>query len=201
TASDADGDQLTYSKTSGPDWLTIAANGDLTGAPSTADQGINSFGVQVTDGQNSDSATLNIEVTLPDSAITVELIIDNTDNNTSYTGTWKNSSGTSPWNGGSLYSSSGSTFRWNTDITTTGTYAVYAWWTYYHNRSTAAPYTIKHDSGTNIVSVNQRDQSLAGKWVYLGEYSFTASSAAFVELSSKNNNGTASADAIKLVKN
>ena len=123
------------------------------------------------------------------------------DSNTSYTGSWKRSSGTNPWGNDSLYSSSSSTFRWNADITTTGTYAVYAWWTYYSNRSTAAPYTIQHDDGTHIVSVNQRDQSLASKWVYLGEYSFSAGSAAFVELSSESANGTASADAIKLVKN
>ena len=70
TATDPDtGDTLRFSKVSGPAWLSIATNGALTGTPSGANTGANSFVVRVTDagGLHAD-ATLNIQVAaLPDS--------------------------------------------------------------------------------------------------------------------------------------
>ena len=53
-AYDAESDSLTYSKVSGPDWLIVAANGDLSGTPTTADQSsINYFSVGVSDASGS----------------------------------------------------------------------------------------------------------------------------------------------------
>lgn len=55
TATDANvGDTLTYSKAAGPAWLNVAANGTLTGTPTSGDGGTNYFTVRVTDaaGQN-----------------------------------------------------------------------------------------------------------------------------------------------------
>jgi autotransporter-associated beta strand protein len=50
TALDADaGDTLTYSKAAGPAWLNIAADGTMTGSPTSADGGTNHFTVRVTD--------------------------------------------------------------------------------------------------------------------------------------------------------
>ena len=50
TATDADaGDTLTYSKVAGPAWLNVAANGTLTGTPTSGDGGTNYFTVRVTD--------------------------------------------------------------------------------------------------------------------------------------------------------
>ena len=50
TATDANaGDALTYSKASGPAWLSVAANGTLTGTPLVTDAGTNSFTMLVTD--------------------------------------------------------------------------------------------------------------------------------------------------------
>ena len=66
TATDADpGDTLTYSKTAGPTWLSIAANGAMTGTPTSADGGTNYFTVRVTDfaGQNG-FALVTIPVTI-----------------------------------------------------------------------------------------------------------------------------------------
>ena len=66
TATDADpGDTLTYSKAVGPAWLTIAANGAMTGTPTSADGGTNYFTVRVTDaaGQNG-FALVTIPVTV-----------------------------------------------------------------------------------------------------------------------------------------
>jgi Big-like domain-containing protein/fibronectin type III domain protein/reprolysin-like metallo-peptidase family M12B len=63
SASDADADPLSFAKTGGPAWLTVAANGSLGGTPSASDQGSNSFTVSVSDGRGgSDTATLLINV-------------------------------------------------------------------------------------------------------------------------------------------
>ncbi|MEO8615552.1 MAG: Ig-like domain-containing protein, partial [Luteolibacter sp.] len=65
SASDVDlGDSLTYSKVSGPAWLSVGGNGALSGTPSNSDVGANVFVVRVTDGATATStATLNITVT------------------------------------------------------------------------------------------------------------------------------------------
>lgn len=64
SASDDDGDALTYAKVSGPAWLSVAANGALSGTPTNDDVGVNSFTVIVSDGIAAPvQATLNIEVT------------------------------------------------------------------------------------------------------------------------------------------
>ncbi|QJE98939.1 Calx-beta domain-containing protein [Luteolibacter luteus] len=64
TAADADaGDAITYSKTGGPEWLLVAANGTLSGSPPAGSTGTNSFTVRVTDTAGLwDEATLAIEV-------------------------------------------------------------------------------------------------------------------------------------------
>ncbi|MEO7098754.1 MAG: LamG-like jellyroll fold domain-containing protein, partial [Luteolibacter sp.] len=63
-ASDVDaGATLAFSKTSGPAWLTVAADGTLSGTPAVGDVGLNSFTVRVTDDASAFSeATLNITV-------------------------------------------------------------------------------------------------------------------------------------------
>ncbi|BCX46981.1 Tol biopolymer transporter [Haloferula helveola] len=65
SASDPDaGDVLTYSKVSGPPWLSVAGNGTLTGTPHGGDVGNNVFVVQVEDALGlQDTATLEIFVT------------------------------------------------------------------------------------------------------------------------------------------
>lgn len=64
SASDIDaGDTLSYSKVSGPTWLTVAASGALGGTPANGDVGANAFTVRVTDaGGLFADATLNISV-------------------------------------------------------------------------------------------------------------------------------------------
>jgi hypothetical protein len=57
-------DALTFAKVSGPNWLVVAANGTLSGAPISTDVGNNIFVVSVSDvGGLSDTATMNIDVT------------------------------------------------------------------------------------------------------------------------------------------
>lgn len=62
-ASDLNGDNITFSKVSGPAWLNVAANGTLSGTPLSNDVGTNSFVVSATDPGNLFSvATMNITV-------------------------------------------------------------------------------------------------------------------------------------------
>jgi hypothetical protein len=62
-AGDWEGDALTYAKTSGPTWLTVAANGTISVTPPTTAQGTYNFVVSVTDASGgTDSATLQIYV-------------------------------------------------------------------------------------------------------------------------------------------
>jgi hypothetical protein len=62
-AGDPNSDALTFAKTSGPTWLSIASNGALIGTPGASNVGINTFTVSVSDGRGgSDTATLQIIV-------------------------------------------------------------------------------------------------------------------------------------------
>jgi regulation of enolase protein 1 (concanavalin A-like superfamily) len=63
-ASDPDaGAVLTFGKTAGPSWLTVAPNGTLGGTPATGTVGVNAFTVRVTDeGGLYSETTLNITV-------------------------------------------------------------------------------------------------------------------------------------------
>ena len=62
-ATDADGDTLTYSKLTGPAWLSVGTGGSLSGTPDNSDMGLNVFTVEVDDGNGgTDTATLNITV-------------------------------------------------------------------------------------------------------------------------------------------
>ena len=64
SATDIDaGDTLTYAKMSGPAWLTVSADGLLSGTPAKQDAGTNSFVIRVTDSDGLfDEAVLAIEV-------------------------------------------------------------------------------------------------------------------------------------------
>lgn len=132
----------------------------------------------------------------PTPAPASEVIVDNQSSDTSSTGTWRNSSGADPWASNSVYNDGGNRFRWTPPLTASGSYAVYAWWTYHSNRSSNVPYRIRHSGGTDTVFKNQRDSGLAGRWVLLGTYDLDAGTA-YVEISSEN--GQASADAVRLV--
>jgi uncharacterized repeat protein (TIGR03803 family) len=72
-ASDAvAGDQLTFSKISGPAWLNVASNGSLSGLPLSTNAGANSFVVSAADlGGLSTNATMFINVTAVPLAMTI----------------------------------------------------------------------------------------------------------------------------------
>lgn len=62
-ASDPENGPLTYSKDAGPDWLTVAPDGTLSGTPMDSDTGLNVFAVRVTDDKGLyDTAEMTIQV-------------------------------------------------------------------------------------------------------------------------------------------
>jgi hypothetical protein len=61
-ASDAESDPLTFSRIAGPSWLSVASDGSLGGSPDLVDLGLNSWSVQVSDGNDIDTAMLQITV-------------------------------------------------------------------------------------------------------------------------------------------
>jgi LmbE family N-acetylglucosaminyl deacetylase len=57
------GDTITFTKLSGPAWLSVAADGTLSGTPSNDDLGLNQFVIRATDsGGLYDEATVSIQV-------------------------------------------------------------------------------------------------------------------------------------------
>ncbi len=116
-ASDANGDTLIFSKFSGPAWLNVAADGTLSGTPSVNDVGVNSFGIDVSDGDLSDSSTLNIIV----NDDTTPVVISNSNFESDF-GDWsnlttgdnknwtRNSAGTPSGNTGPATGASGSNY-------------------------------------------------------------------------------------------
>ena len=109
SASDPDlGDAatLTYSKISGPSWLTVATNGALSGTPVMANFGPNSFVVRVTDAASLFSETTwNVNVTAP------EMVKANNITALNAVGSWV----------GGVVPGSGNVAVWNSTVTAANT--------------------------------------------------------------------------------
>jgi len=181
-----------------PDYTTPVATTTTTShtITSLASDTLYTFKVSAFDPAGNESG-LSIEATATTLAPSAETIVDNLDVNTSQTGTWPASGAANPYLGNSVYCNVDCTFTWQPNLSVTGTYAVYAYWTYKENRSTNVPYRIDNDTGTDTKTVNQHDLALGGQWNLLGLYNFTAGVNGNVWVSSEN--GQASADALRWV--
>ena len=115
-----------------------------------------------------------------------EIILDNGDPGTSYTGTWSNYTGAERYNDSALWATAGGsiqTYRFTPTITQAGTYEVFAWNSCYSNRAINVPHTIQYAGGTNTVSVDQDcDTGTHGEWFSLGRYEFNAGDAGYLEI-------------------
>jgi hypothetical protein len=68
-ASDPDSDPLSFAKIGGPDWLSVASDGSLSGTPGADDRGANTFIVRATDTSGAtDDTTITITVYGPANA-------------------------------------------------------------------------------------------------------------------------------------
>ena len=67
---------VSYSKVLGPAWLSIASDGTLSGTPTDSDIGANSWIVQASNGIETDTAVLKIDVTGTGSAIGSDISIN-----------------------------------------------------------------------------------------------------------------------------
>jgi hypothetical protein len=129
--------------------------------------------------------------------VRADIVLDNGQPGTSFTGTWTGSSATGAFGANSLYSNGSGvdTYRWTPSIPSTRSYEVYVWWTSHPNRSTAVHYTVVHAGGTFTTTRNQL--SGGGQWQLLGTFQFNAGTGGLVQVSDVN--GQASADAVRLV--
>jgi hypothetical protein len=77
-ASDPNGDVITFAKLTGPAWLSVAGNGALSGTPTDADAGTNTFSVRASDPSGLfNNATMNISV-IPAPPIISSISLQNT---------------------------------------------------------------------------------------------------------------------------
>jgi RHS repeat-associated protein len=87
-------------------------------------------------------------------------------------------------------------FDWSPTLPSAGDYAVYAKWQAADDRATDATYEITHSGGVAEVTVDQRHNG--GAWRYLGTWSFDPSQSPKVSLLASLN-GTVNADAVRFV--
>ncbi|MFA5119243.1 MAG: hypothetical protein WC695_10460, partial [Candidatus Omnitrophota bacterium] len=172
-------------------------------------------GVWVSLGKHSFTAAGTAQVSLSDNAnglviadavklvyinSQTDVVVDNTDSNTSRVGSWTVSTNTAGYYGTNYeYRTAGTgvnKFTWSPVVSASGTYEVFARWTAFSNRATNAKYTVTNNSGSSTVEVNQQLNN--GVWVSLGKHSFTAAGTAQVSLSD-NANGLVIADAVRVV--
>lgn len=128
----------------------------------------------------------------------VEVIIDNGDPGTSYTGTWEVSGGSNPYGADSVWSRDGDIYTWTFRPSVSGTYTLSMWWSGWPSRSASVPVIIMHDEGWAVAYINQ--QQNAGQWNEIGKYTFTAETDYTVTMLSQPAPASTCADAIKFTR-
>jgi hypothetical protein len=126
-----------------------------------------------------------------------EIIIDNGDDGTSFTGTWRISGCPNPYSDNSIYSTSGGS-RYTYEAALEGSYVVSLWWTEHPtNRCSGVPVEI-YDGNTLLETIKVNQQTNGGQWNEVSEYSFNGS--ARLVIVSEGGCSTA-ADAVEFVSN
>jgi len=128
-----------------------------------------------------------------------DIIVDNTSGSFSVVGSWvTGTSATDKYGTNYRYRSTAAVSepaQWKPALTSRN-YAVYAWWPAGANRSTTAPYIVRHNGTSTTVPKNQ--QTAGGQWNLLGTWGFVNGD--WVQLSCWTGAGfQVMADAIKFV--
>jgi hypothetical protein len=153
-----------------------------------------SFKVQ----DDKDQWSLPVTKTLTINPEATDIVIDNGDLGTSFTGTWQVSGAANPYGTNSLWSYSGATYIWTFKPTRSGNYDVFMWWTALSSRSMSVPLSIQHSSGTAYRAIDQTKNG--GKWNYLGTGRFNAGSSYNVKITaSKGSPPSTCADAVRFL--
>ncbi|GEM_PF-4521468 len=198
SATDANGDALTYAIVANPAHGTLTGTGaNRTYTPVANYSGKDSFTFKANDGKV-DSAVATVSITVNTTA--VDLALDNTATGTSKSAGWYNSTYYPGFYGSDyLYSdnASGKWFQWQATSLKPGTYAVYGWWTAVKGRPTDASYQITHQNGTASVAANQ--ELNGGKWNLLGTYTFGSTATIRLNSGATGVEGTC-ADAVRIVR-
>jgi hypothetical protein len=128
-----------------------------------------------------------------------DIVIDNGQAGATFAGTWTPSTAPNPFGANSLVNAGAGleTYTWTPSIPAARSYAVYVWWTSDDTRSETVAYTIRHSTGQETLSANQRIGG--GQWQLLGTFPFAAGTTGSVEVSDVAGGGTVSADAVRFV--
>lgn len=126
-----------------------------------------------------------------------EVIIDNGDAGTTFSGTWTSTNSNKAYNGNyGLSNNNGNTYRWSPSNLNNSDYEVYARWPGVKQHNENAQYTISHNGQTD--SSNQDQSKNGNQWVLLGTYTFSGGGSEYIELSDLGDK--TAADAIRLVE-
>ncbi len=190
---------LTWSSTNA---TSCTASGSWTGTKATSGTqsvsptSTSTYTLTCTGAGGSGNASATITV-----SNTSELIIDNTDTNTSQSGSWSPSTNFPGYYGTDYHYSPNATghwFEWTATTLVAGTYEVYAYWNANTDRPTDVSYLITHSGGT--ATRNNVNQTQNGsQWNLLGTYTFGTTATVRVQSGGTGTEGTV-ADAIRFVK-
>ena len=100
-----------------------------------------------------------------------EIVVDDGDPGTSYTGTWKISDAAQPWDNDSLYAWNGATYTWTADIK--GNLKVSMWWTTRKNSNKKARIDV-YDGEKYVGTIYVNQKNNGGKWNTLGTHTFSS---------------------------
>ncbi len=190
---DPDGDQLTYT------WSQIAGTDVDISDPHAVQPtflaktgGNYRFTLVVNDGLV-ESLADEIQIIIYEG----DIICDNGDSCTSYTGTWRVSAGTDPYADNSYYGKTGATYSWNIPIPQTGDYDLHMWWTEYPSRCTECPVTLKC-SGETVDTFILNQQQYGGQWNSVSLFYAEAGEQCTVTIEAVGSDSTC-ADAVRVI--
>ena len=178
---DADGTIAGYRWESSIDG--ILNDTDAVFTDSTLSEGTHTISFTVQDNEGEWSAP--VEETLLVGNEPIDIIIDNGESGTSYTGTWPNSSGPLSYGTTSVYARPDASYTWPfASPHPAGVYEVYMWWTAVSSRGDNVSVDINTGSGIETVTVDQTANG--GQWNSLGTFFFDGDSSSVTVIASND---------------
>ena len=178
SATDVDGDPLSYSKVSGAEWLNVDSDGTLSGTPNAAYIGDSVVTVAVNDGDGgSDTATLTVKVIEP--PVNNVLINDDMEsfNSTGWVTDWKDNTGRSYSGESALKANQSSNDLVSPELDTSAMSTLTLSFKYYNLRVDANDdVSLMLWNGSSYISVEEIGDNGNGAWL---EYNGTISQAQY----------------------